>query len=79
MSRPKKKLVMIKCCKYQPDKECYSRIMDCSRCGRNPYRFDNRKITKGQIILLKRLGVSEEEISRMDFKTAYKKIESLIK
>ena len=55
-------------CKYNCNKDCYNYTNpDCERCSKNPHRFDNREITKGQIIALVGMGFKESEVSNWTF------------
>ena len=62
-------------CKYNTDKDCLGDYSRCESCSRYPFKFKDRKITKGQIIFLKTKGYNEEEISDWDFMKACREIE----
>lgn len=64
-------------CKFDSFRECFVEDKDCDHCSRNPNRFDNRTITKGQMIFLVGKGYNENEISMWDFKRACKEIDNI--
>lgn len=66
-------------CKYLKDgvRACYNDDRSpnkCDTCSKNPHRFDNRPVTKGQIIFLTSKGYSEAEISNWDYLRAGEEI-----
>lgn len=68
-----------KLCKYiaENTKECFNDDPNpdkCKNCSKNPHRFDDRPITKGQIIFLTSKGYTEEEISSWSFNKAGEEI-----
>ena len=63
-------------CKYNVNKECFNyNSNSCEGCSHNPYKFDNKEITQGQIKYLVSMGYDEKEVSKWDFKKAYQEIE----
>ena len=62
-------------CKFNFNKNCYNiEHPDCENCSKNPHRFDNRKITKRQIIALVKLGHKEEDVCNWSYLDASKEL-----
>lgn len=59
------------CCKYNKKRPCSreaeSRCVNGAYCSYDPTRFDNRKITKGQILYLLAHGMKEEDIKDLSY------------
>ncbi len=64
-------------CKYNHNKDCICGKDKCKDCSHNPERFDDRKITKGQIIFLKTKGYIEEDIKDWEYIKACREISRL--
>jgi hypothetical protein len=57
-------------CIYNKDRFCYKEAdqkCDKKYCSLDPTRFDNRKITKGQIIYLVSKGMDKEKVESLSY------------